>query len=66
MKIAVLSVTKHGATLGQKLKAYYEGFKDSDVSLVCYEKEGRQSDAADAVIHGYGYNGAYDCALCAT
>ncbi|MBP6889932.1 MAG: cobalt-precorrin 5A hydrolase [Veillonella sp.] len=50
MKIAVLSVTKHGATLGQKLKAYYEGFKDSDVSLVCYEKEGRQSDAADAVI----------------
>lgn len=79
MKIAVLSVTKHGAALGQKLKAYYEalagpteptaGAMDvtgtgADVSayegttckdhggthIVCYEKEGRQSEATDAVI----------------
>lgn len=82
MKIAVLSVTKHGAALGQKLKAYYEALAGptepteptavatdvtgtgADVSayegttykdhggpdVVCYEKEGRQSEATDAVI----------------
>lgn len=39
--IAIISVTVHGAGLGQKLRHHFEA--DSNYEVHCFEKEGRAS-----------------------